>query len=146
MTPEEKRAMTVELATKVLEYEVIDYTDRRWTKPNPGLELSAPSRVFISGWSGVIHKIKADRYAPDAWQPLDNMSDSWMLVEALIAKGLMFEIGTRLDFDSTVIPAGDADAFYAQFYATSVHPAQATFFTGPTAPLAICRAALEAVK
>jgi hypothetical protein len=125
MTPEEKRAMTVELATKVMGWRVEhqEHIIIAIGLDKDGLEFRriiwrARNRISLLSF----------------WTPTENMGDAWALVEALEKKDWRLSLWATPPF-----------GYRAKFFHESDVRIPRTV-EGPTAPLAICMAALEAVR
>lgn len=126
MTNEEKRELTVFLAEKVMGWE-LDHCKR-------GIWAHAKEKN-AQGRSGGWICWSASRTMPE-WNPLENIADAWMVVEALKAKR---NYGMLLILDE--------DGFEAHFGPLLADsPDEVVDASAPTAPEAICRAALRAVK
>jgi hypothetical protein len=128
MTPEEKRAMTVELATKVMGWRVEhqEHIIIAIGLDKDGLEFRR-----------IIWRARNRISLLPFWTPTENMSDAWGLAEALVGRFPLYEVGISLEAHH------QPDVVITSNQGPRRLVARAS---GETAPLAICRAALEAVR
>lgn len=132
MTAEEKRQMVVDLATKVMGWRKVQSGE--WTITQGGLFFydHAVDVAYYTDGKGGSH----------GWSPLDNIADAWMVVEALMLKRWFFELSSSLP------PSRDGNTSTATF-SWPCHcggGCNDKDASAPTAPEAICRAALKAVS
>jgi hypothetical protein len=81
MTPDQRKEMLCVLAEKVLGYELVyDLGGTVWFR-DPSEETR---EIWIDVGGGQIH--------PKPWSPLESIADAWMIVEALMKRGLCLSV------------------------------------------------------